>query len=139
MCACSGQTVAADEPRRLDENAAPLIYRGHFKVLSISAHARATDEFAPSPPGKVAQPPFSMNDPCWYELTFFSSTMLVAAPALCWNLSTQIGESADMTADVVLFWTISFAVPPVTQPPQLKPTIKVMIAPPAAPCSKRVS
>src|ERR1044072_7595968 len=65
--------------------------------------------------------------------------MLVAAAALCWILSTQIGESADTTADVVLFCTISFAVPPVTQPPQLKPTIMVMIAPAAAPCSRRVS
>src|SRR6185295_13557918 len=91
---------------------------GYFRLLSRSAHARATALSALSLPGSVAQPPFSMKSACWYELTFLSSVMFVAASALCWNLSTQIGDSADMTAAVELFRVISFAVPPVTQPPQ---------------------
>src|SRR5205085_3251499 len=111
----------------------------YFRLLSIFAQACATAEFAESLPGSVAQPPFSMNEPCWYELTFFSSVMFAAASVLCWNLSTQIGESAATTAEVELRCTMSFTVPPVTQPPQLKPTTKVTMAPPAAPCSSRVS
>ena len=44
--------------------------------------------------------------------------MLFAAFVLCWNLSTQIGESAATTAELELRCTMSFAEPPVTQPPQ---------------------
>ena len=91
---------------------------GYFRLLSISAHARATAELALSLPGKVAQPPFSMNGPCWYELTFFNSNMFTEASALCWNLSTQIGESAVTTAALELRCTISLAEAPVTHPPQ---------------------
>src|SRR5687767_8643955 len=90
----------------------------YFRLLSRLAQACATEESALSLPGSVAHPPFSMNDPCWYELTFLSSAMFAPASALRWNLSTQIGDSAATTAEVVLRWVISFAVPPVTQPPQ---------------------
>ena len=40
-----------------------------------------------------------------YELTFFSSVMFAVASVLRWNLSTQIGDSAATTAEVVLFGT----------------------------------
>src|SRR5205814_6723241 len=91
------------------EPARRLHDESYFRSLSMLAQACATAELAVSLPGKVAQPPFSMKLLCWYELTFFSSTMFAAAPVVCWNLSTQIGDSADTTADVVLRWTMSFA------------------------------
>src|SRR3954470_23818122 len=113
--------------------------KAYFRLLSMLAQACATAEFAASLPGSVAQPPFSMNELCWYELTFLSSAMFATASALRWNLSTQIGERAATTAAVELFCVMSFAVPPVTQPPQLNPISKVAAAPTAAPCSSRVS
>jgi hypothetical protein len=36
----------------------------HFRLLSMLAQASATDELALSLPGIVAQPPFSMKEPC---------------------------------------------------------------------------
>jgi hypothetical protein len=64
--------------------------------------------------------------------------MFAAAAALCLNLSTQIGESADTSAELTPFWAISFAIPPVTQPPQLKPMTTVAMTPATAPCRRRV-
>src|SRR5689334_18331217 len=90
----------------------------HFRLLIMFAQACATEESARSLPGRVAHPPFSTNEPCWYELIFLNSARFVPASALRWNLSTQMGESAATTAAVVLRCVMSLAVPPVTQPPQ---------------------
>ena len=58
--------------------------RAYFSRLpSIAAQACATAEFAGSAPGIVAQPPFSMKEPCCQELTFLNSTRFEATSALC--------------------------------------------------------
>src|SRR5580700_3281139 len=128
--------------RRADADAVIAIStsRDHFcRLLSIVAQACATAALAESPPGIVAQPPFSIKEPCCQELTLLSSARFAVASALRWNLSTQTGESADTRAVLTLFCTCSLAVPPVTQPPHEKPTIMVATAPAAAPCRRRVS
>jgi len=55
----------------------------YFRFPSIVAHAWATAELALSPPGVVAQPPFSTKLPCIYADTFLSSTKLLAASDEC--------------------------------------------------------
>jgi len=47
--------------------------------------------------------------------------------------ATQYGIRASATANLDDFWDISADVPPVTQPPQLKPMIARAIAPAPAP------
>jgi hypothetical protein len=61
---------------------------------SFSAHAAATAEFDVSLPGTMAQPPFSMSDRRSQDEIFLNSASFSAAPAWCWNFSTQIGVSA---------------------------------------------
>src|ERR1700730_5635355 len=107
--------------------------QAHLRLSSISAQARATDELATSLPGRVAQPPFSTKEVCCQELTFFSSTRFASAPEACWNLSTQIGASAAMAAELALFSANSLAVLPSVHPPQPKPTITVARKPMNAP------
>src|SRR5580704_1728357 len=73
--------------------------QGYVWLPSFSAHAEATAEFAVSLPGVVAQPPFSMADRRSQEdEIFLNSASFSAAPAWCWNFSTQIGVSAATTA-----------------------------------------
>jgi hypothetical protein len=54
-----------------------------FKAAEHRGAGCATAAFAGSPPGIVAQPPFSMKDPCCQVLTFFNSIRFEAASALC--------------------------------------------------------
>src|ERR1044071_2007981 len=84
----------------------------YLRLPSRSAQARATDELAASLPGSVAQPPFSTKLACCQELTFFSSARFASAPVARWNLSTQMGASAAMTAELALLPAISLAVLP---------------------------
>ena len=55
----------------------------YFRFPSIVAQAWATAELVLSPPGVVAQPPFSTKLPCIYADTFLSSTKLLAASDEC--------------------------------------------------------
>src|ERR1700730_8241192 len=113
--------------------------QAHLRLSSISAQARATDEWTTSLPGSVAQPPFSTKEVCCQELTFFSSTRFASAPAARRNLSTQMGASAAMTALLALLPAISLAVLPSVHPPQPKPMTTVARNPMNAPCRSRLS
>src|ERR1043165_3299572 len=112
--------------------------QAHLRSPSIWAQARATDELATSLPGSVAQPPFSTKEVCCQELTFFSSTRFASAPAARRNLSTQMGASAAMTAELALFSANSLAVLPSVHPPKPKPMTTVARKPMNAPDRKSV-
>src|SRR5215211_8825842 len=64
------------------------------------------------------------------ELSFFKST---SCSGCCSPFATQSGVSAKTEAFWALVVAIFSAVPPVTQPPQLKPIIIAATAPPIAP------
>jgi len=81
----------------------------------------------------VAQPPFSTKSPCDQLSAFFRAALLAAASPACWNLSAQMGASADTTAVSARCDAWASALPPVTHPPQVNPTIAIAIAPPAMP------
>jgi hypothetical protein len=111
----------------------------HFRLLSALAQARATSLSADVLPGMVAQPPFSTKELCSQLLIFFSATKVSVASVACWNLSTQMGASAAMTAVLALLSAICFAVVPSVHPPQVKPMINVARQPATAPCKRRFS
>src|SRR5713101_8321185 len=68
-----------------------------------------------------------------HELSLASSAIL-ADPSLCARYcAAQIGASATTTASCAAVAASLRAVPPVTQPPQLKPTIMQATAPTMAP------
>jgi hypothetical protein len=69
---------------------------------------------------------------------FFNATRFAGAFVLPWNLSMQIGVSTATTAAWDRFSVIASALLPVTQPPQVKPTIASAAAPAAAPHSEYV-
>ena len=64
----------------------------------------------------------------------FSATIVALASAACWNLSTQIGASAATNALVGSGSAIFCALLCSCQPPQPKPTTRVMTKPATAPC-----
>src|SRR5690349_24966102 len=66
------------------------------------------------------------------QVAFFISAKFAEAPAACRNFSTQMGVRAATTAVAARFVARVSAVPPVTQPPQLNPTMARAIAPAAA-------
>ena len=70
----------------------------YFKLLRMAAQACGTPVSTALLPGIIAQPPFSTNAACSYELVFFSVVRLLAESALRWNWSTQIGAIAATTA-----------------------------------------
>src|SRR5271154_1659035 len=98
------------------------------------AQACGTPESTALLPGIIAQPPFSTYVACSHTLAFFSSVRLLAAAALRWNWSTQIGAIAATTALLAVLSANVFAVLPSMNPPQLKPTPSVAKATRAAPC-----
>src|SRR4029077_9888566 len=68
-----------------------------------------------------------------HELSLASSAILAGASPWARNRSAQIGDSATTTASCAAVAASLRAVPPVTQPPQLKPTIMQATAPTTAP------
>src|SRR5271157_4128582 len=90
-------------------------------------------------PGITAQPPFSTYAACCHESVFFSSVRLLAASALRWNWSTQIGAIAAITALLAVLSANVFAELPSIHPPQPKPMARVATTPTAAPCRSRFS
>src|SRR5216684_6464342 len=59
--------------------------------------------------------------------------ILMTAPSVVMNCATHNGTRTDCWPLVVAVETIFLAVPPVTQPPHVNPTIARAIAPPTAP------
>src|SRR6266850_2233783 len=102
-------------------------------VASISAQARATSESAVLLPGMVAKPLFSTVLPRSHELALANSAILADASLCVRYWAAQIGASATTTASCAAVAASLRAVPPVTQPPQLKPMIMQATAPPTAP------
>src|SRR5260370_26530639 len=82
----------------------------------------------------VAQPPFSMSERrSQDEETLLNATSFAAASVCCWNLSTQIGASAAMTAVSARWVAIFSAVLPSVHPSCENPTTASAIAPATAP------
>ena len=73
----------ADSNVAADNRAGGVSKINFADLLSIVAQACATAAFAGSPPGIVAESPFSMKEPCCQELTFFNAMRFEAASALC--------------------------------------------------------
>src|SRR5271165_2485120 len=111
----------------------------YFKLLRMAAQARGTPESTSLLPGIIAQPPFSTYAACCQESVLFSSVRLLAASALRWNWSTQIGAIAATTALLAVLSANVFAVLPSIHPPQPKPMTRVATAPTAVPCRSRFS
>src|SRR4030095_8551487 len=84
-------------------------------------------------PGVDAQPPFSTKAPCDHESAFFSAARLPGTSGPRWKRSTQTGASATTTAGFACRVASASALPPVTHPPHVNPTIAAAIAPPAIP------
>src|SRR6185312_9652283 len=131
-------------PATTQEKATPLrrkaasTLRRYFAPLSSLAQASATPRLGSALPGNVAQPPLATNESWLHESTALSATSVALESAACWNLSTQIGVSAVTTAASALASAMRVALLPSIQPPQPKPTIKVMTQPAAAPCIRRL-
>src|SRR5690348_17340326 len=68
-----------------------------------------------------------------HELVLASAAILAKASSWERNRSAQIGANAVTTASCAAIAVSLRAVPPVTQPPQLKPTIAQATAPPMKP------
>src|SRR5208282_2331861 len=111
----------------------------YFKLLRMAAQACGTPESTALLPGIIAQPPFSTYAACSYELVFCSAVRLLAASALRWNLSTQIGAIAAPTALLGVLSANVFAELPSIHTHQPKPMARVATAPTAAPCRSRFS
>src|SRR6266404_9970094 len=120
--------ATADEGRRVFAQVL-----GVGGVASISAQARATSESTVLLPGMVAKPLFSTMLPRSQLLDFTRASALMTASGCPRKRSTQIGARAATTASCEAAALFLAAVPPVTQPPQLKPTMASTIAPTAAP------
>src|SRR5271154_4192539 len=97
-----------------------------------AAQACDTPESAALLPGITAQPPFSTYAACCQESVFFNAVRFVAAPALRWNWSTQIGATAAPTALLAVLSASVFAELPSIPPPQPKPMASVAATPTAA-------
>src|SRR5229473_4226291 len=102
-------------------------------VANISAQARATSESVVLLPGMVAKPLFSTVLPRSHELALASSAILADASLCVRYWAAQIGASATTTASCAAVAASLRAVPPVTQPPHVKPMIMQAMAPPTAP------
>src|SRR6266576_3183229 len=102
-------------------------------VASISAQARATSESVVLLPGMVAKPLFSTVLPRSHELALANSAILAGASLCVRYWAAQIGASATTTASCAAVAASLRAVPPVTQPPHVKPMIMQAMAPPTAP------
>ena len=111
----------------------------YFKLLRMEAQAWGTPESTALLPGITAQPPFSTCVACCHESVFFSAVRLLAASALRWNWSTQIGAMAATTALLAVLSASVFAELPSIHPPQPKPMASVATPPTAAPCRSRFS
>src|SRR5215212_8306722 len=96
---------------------------------SADAHALATaDRYFSFT--LATQPALVTKSPRFQELSFFKST---SCSGCCSPFATQSGVSAKTEAFWALVVAIFSAVPPVTQPPQMKPIIIAATAPPIAP------
>src|SRR5258707_13089417 len=84
----------------------------------------------------VAKPLFSTVLPRSHELALASSAILAVASLCVRYCAAQIGASATTTASCAAVAASLRAVPPVTQPPQLKPMIMQAAAPATAPHSR---
>src|SRR4029077_3465789 len=93
----------------------------------------ATSESVVLLPGMVAKPLFSMMLPRSQVLVFTRASAFTMASGCARKRSTQIGARAATTASREAVALFLAAVPPVTQPPQLKPTMATAIAPTTAP------
>ena len=76
-------------------------------------------------PGIVAHPCLPIYSPRCHELSSFSATSFTALAGSRPDWTTQIGARRVTTASWAMVSAVCRAVPPVTQPPQLKPTIIV--------------
>src|SRR5271167_1860065 len=90
----------------------------YFKLLRMAAQACGTPESTALLPGIIAQPPFSIYVACSHPLVFFSAVRLLAASALRWNWSAQIGAIAATTALLAVLSASVFPVLPSIHPPQ---------------------
>lgn len=102
-------------------------------LARISAQARATSESVVLLPGIVAKPLFSTTLPRSQVLALVSSAILVSEPGWARKRSAQIGAKTATFASLAAVAAVFVDVPPVTQPPQPKPTMARPMAPTAAP------
>src|SRR5258708_38177887 len=106
---------------------------GTAAVARISAQARAPSESTVLLPGMVAKPLFSTRLPRSQLLLLMRASAFTTGSGCARKRSTQIGARAATTASCEAEALFLAAVPPVPQPPQLKPTMASTIAPPTAP------
>lgn len=89
--------------------------------------------FGLSAPKGVAQPAFSTMPLREYGPAAFNSTSTAAPKGSDLDFSMQYGVRAVAIPDDVSVAEFFLAVPPVTQPPQVKPTMAIAIAPTTTP------
>src|SRR2546429_1575339 len=92
------------------------------------AHAWAPLLSGSCSPGIVAQPCLPTYSPRCHELSSFSATSFTAFAGSRPDWTTQIGARRFTTASWAVVSAVARAVPPVTHPPQLNPTIIVTTA-----------
>src|SRR6185295_5292190 len=93
--------------------------------MSSVAHAWATLLSGSFSPGIVAHPCLPTYSPRCHELSSFRATSFTALAGSRPDWMTQIGARRVTIASCAMVSAVARAVPPVTQPPQLKPTIIV--------------
>jgi hypothetical protein len=104
---------------------------GSSMSASCSAHRLAAPATALSMPASVAQLPSSTNLLCCQRLVSFSATSCVAKSGALTKRSTQTTAASFAADSSAASCAIVVAVPPVTHPPQVKPTNIVRAAAPA--------
>src|SRR4029453_126686 len=93
--------------------------------MSSVAHISATLRSGACSPGIVAHPCLPTYSPRCHKRSSFSATSFTALAGSWPAWTTQIGARRVTTASWAMVSAVARAVPPVTQPPQLKPTIIV--------------